>query len=282
MLSDRLVSSFFLLATLAVAVGVSYQPWLCAVPVLLSLLLVWAGLSEFHRMFRSRGMVADMRPSLAAGTVLIAGVGLCAVLKKWRHVPAGADYETLVFAAGVLLLLLYQFREFLAGRSVLTYLAVSLAAYIYVAWLFSFLVRILYFPGPELDGRLALLALILISKVGDVLAYTVGTSLGRRKICPSISPKKTVEGTTAGLAGSALSAAGLAHVLQVSVPAAMLLGVALGTASQLGDWCESMAKRESSVKDSGSILPGIGGVLDLLDGLLLSAPVMYLFLVWRY
>ncbi len=122
-----------------------------------------------------------------------------------------------------------------------------------------------------------LLALVAAADIG---AYFAGRSLGRRKLAPAISPGKTVEGLLGGLASAALVAlvAWLVLPLPASPWAWLALGVVTAAFSVIGDLGESQLKRMAGVKDSGTLLPGHGGVLDRVDGLLAAAPVFFLLL----
>jgi phosphatidate cytidylyltransferase len=113
---------------------------------------------------------------------------------------------------------------------------------------------------------------------GDVAAYYAGRALGRHKLAPTISPNKTVEGSIAGLAGSILAGTLLGSwLLQRQISFLALASLAAAIAGQLGDLAESALKRSSGVKDSSSLLPGHGGMLDRLDSLIFAAPVFYWF-----
>lgn len=111
--------------------------------------------------------------------------------------------------------------------------------------------------------------------LGDIAAYYVGTAFGKHRLAPAVSPKKSVEGAVASLAAGALFAGVAGYVLPLphSVVASVWLGVVLNVAAQLGDLAESLLKRCAGVKDSGSLFPGHGGILDRLDGFLLSLPL---------
>jgi phosphatidate cytidylyltransferase len=124
---------------------------------------------------------------------------------------------------------------------------------------------------------------------GDIAALYIGKAWGRHKLAPSLSPNKTWEGTAGSVAGSLLAAGallGLAHLLAVQWDSAVLsypedasywliLAVVVNVAAQVGDLVESALKRSVGVKDSGSLLPGHGGILDRIDALLLAAPVLW-------
>lgn len=129
------------------------------------------------------------------------------------------------------------------------------------------------------DGVAWIFLLLLLVGAGDTGAFYTGTLLGKRKLCPAISPGKTVEGFAGGLAAAVLS--GIAYKLMflplLPMGKAILLFIAVGIAGPLGDLFESALKREGRIKDSGSLLPGHGGMLDRIDALLFAAPVAWLF-----
>lgn len=135
--------------------------------------------------------------------------------------------------------------------------------------------------GPFTFGPASLLTLMAIVFAGDTGAYFAGRSFGRHKLYPLVSPKKTIEGSVGGLLGSIGAAALCAWLLVPQVPYvdAMILGAGCGLVAQVGDLAESMFKRASGTKDSGSLLPGHGGMLDRLDGVLFAAPVFFAWLV---
>jgi phosphatidate cytidylyltransferase len=132
-----------------------------------------------------------------------------------------------------------------------------------------------------LEEPIVLLATVLgAAAAGDTGAYLVGSRIGRRAIAPSVSPNKTWEGFLGGvLASGALAAAVLPLDGTSSVGRGAVIGVAVGVAGFLGDLVASMVKRDLGLKDLGRLLPGHGGVLDRVDGLLLALPVGYALLV---
>jgi len=117
---------------------------------------------------------------------------------------------------------------------------------------------------------------------GDTGAFYAGRFFGRHRLYPSISPKKTWEGSVGGLLASLLAVIPFFLFTRLSESMLPLIGLAacLSAAGQVGDLAESMVKRVHGVKDSGKTLPGHGGVLDRIDGLLFAIPVLYLFLSW--
>ena len=185
----------------------------------------------------------------------------------------------------VLLLFVYNsFRRPLAG--VLTESAAGAFLLLYIAFPLSLIPRIL----AQEDGTALLLFLFLCVWCGDIAALYIGRNFGKRKLAPSLSPNKTWEGAIASVFGSVLFGMGLIALgnhftatgssftrLHTSEPWShfLLLAVLLNTAAQLGDLIESALKRGVDVKDSGTLLPGHGGVLDRIDALLLAAPVLW-------
>jgi phosphatidate cytidylyltransferase len=133
------------------------------------------------------------------------------------------------------------------------------------------------------EGRGALMATFVMVFMGDTGAYFVGKSFGRRKLHALVSPKKTVEGAIGGLAASAAGGVLSSWLLipHVGPIEAAWLGAACGTAGQIGDLAESLFKRATDTKDSGSLLPGHGGMLDRVDGVLFGGAVVQAWLALR-
>ena len=118
---------------------------------------------------------------------------------------------------------------------------------------------------------------------GDTCAYFIGSRWGKRKLCPAVSPKKTVEGAVAGLAGSVAWATALAGVFSAFMPIPPLwhfplLGLLGGIAGQMGDLFASLVKRHCGIKDFSNIIPGHGGMMDRLDSVYWAAVFMYVYL----
>jgi len=176
----------------------------------------------------------------------------------------------------------------------------SVFAFVYVALPLGFLVQI----REQVTGAFLLLYLLLLVWAGDILAYVVGRSLGRHLMSPRISPRKTWEGALASLIASlavgtllyqyALPISSMllnAHLIEkkdglfalekTAVWPTLLLSAVINVAAQLGDLVESLIKRGAGIKDSGTILPGHGGMLDRIDALLFAAPVLWYYAAWR-
>lgn len=172
--------------------------------------------------------------------------------------------------------------------------SITVTGVVYLGVTLSFIPLLRALPGtgpgavdgdPIAESAFVLLPLLAIW-AGDTAAYFAGRAWGRRKLAPAASPGKTVVGALAGLAGSAAAAGIVAWLglsasssLRLPVATALAMGVVLGGAGQVGDLAESVLKREAGVKDSGTLLPGHGGVLDRLDALLFALPVTWLLLM---
>ena len=139
--------------------------------------------------------------------------------------------------------------------------------------------------GPSWLGATIVAYPIMLAWMGDTFAYFGGRAWGRKKLIPSVSPAKTVAGALAGFCGAVLTGAlygwlvfGLWQDVPVGAGAAALGGVLIGPAAQLGDLAESLLKRDAGVKDSGTLFPGHGGVLDRFDAVFVALPVGYAYL----
>lgn len=164
----------------------------------------------------------------------------------------------------------------------------TLFGVLYVGFTFSCLVPLrfserLFLSAAPASGRQLLMFLFLVIWAGDILAYLGGRAFGRTLLFPSVSPKKTVEGAVAGFLGSLLVGWAFARWFWQSAGAKPVILVAgfIALAGQVGDLAESALKRGAQVKDSGTILPGHGGLLDRVDSLLFGAPALWLVLTLK-
>jgi phosphatidate cytidylyltransferase len=195
-------------------------------------------------------------------------------------------FQTLPLFAFFFILLFFFLRSFSKVDGALTTTSFSLFSLIYAALPLSLLFFILF--SPFVDGRLWIAYLLMVTKMGDIAAYFGGKLLGKRKLAPRLSPKKTWEGATfGGLMSVAVSLLFFYGSRQwgwsgfdLSWKEALVLGVLMSFFGQLGDLAESLLKRDANVKDS-NCLPGLGGVLDMVDSLLFAIPLLYLFLISR-
>jgi phosphatidate cytidylyltransferase len=171
---------------------------------------------------------------------------------------------------GVLLLPRYK-----TDAAVVDAVAMQIQAMVYIPVLISGLIRI----RNTDEGILWIFFLLAIVFAGDIGAYYAGSHLGRRKLCPSVSPNKTIEGSIGGLCANMLVGAVIKAICLPSLPwaACMVMFLLIGAAGQTGDLYESALKRSVQIKDSGTLLPGHGGMLDRIDALLFASPVALFF-----
>jgi len=149
----------------------------------------------------------------------------------------------------------------------------TLFGILYIAFLLSYISLIRNMEG----GRQWALFLVSTVWAGDISAFLSGSLFGKHKLYPRISPRKTYEGLAGAIFGSILVALAFSLLFMPRLDSSicMLLAVGLGVLGQLGDFTESMLKRSAQVKDSGSLIPGHGGMLDRLDSFLFSSPFLY-------
>lgn len=166
-------------------------------------------------------------------------------------------------------------RNRISNEALLPALAMGSLGFLYAVTLPAFAVRILLLPY----GIQWFFALCVIVFFGDILAYFAGSILGKHKLMVGISPKKTIEGAIGGALGSILSGVIFAAIFLPHVPKLWMAALCFIVAfvAQSGDLFASLLKRVAQVKDSGHIMPGHGGLLDRLDGIFFSAPVIYAF-----
>jgi len=134
--------------------------------------------------------------------------------------------------------------------------------------------------APAGDGPRRVLLLCAIIMSADTAAYFTGRAIGRRKLAPAVSPGKTIEGFLGGLAGGVIGAFAVRGAGWIPATHALALGVAVAALGTVGDLVESLFKRWAQVKDSGTLFPGHGGMLDRVDSLLFGAPVLYYYFLY--
>lgn len=203
---------------------------------------------------------------------------LVAYRKVWWFGSAAPGLETVffLFVVGTAVIALFTKRPLV---ETLPAAGISSSGLILVAFPLSYMVRL---HGAGTQGPALLLFAMVIIWVGDSAAYFVGRSFGKYKLAPHLSPNKTWEGTIASFLGALIVAVVFARFM--TVPLLHLLGMAAvgNVAGQVGDLLESAYKRSAGIKDSGSLLPGHGGVLDRIDALILAIPVVWYYWILIY
>ncbi len=273
MLLKRTLTVFVFLAITWAVLSVSHCPIGSLLFLLIANVIAAMALREFYLLARVKGAVS-LHFGILCGLVYFTLVFLSSHTPLMSR-PFPAD--TLPAGTFVLLFLFFGWR-IITGRfeDGLFDFAVITAGLVFVTWLFSFLIRINYFPPAGREGPWWVLSLILIVGGADTFAYFFGKAFGRTRFAPRISPNKTVEGLVVGtLCGIGLAVAcKFLFDLKINLGQTLLMGTTLSLIDHVGDLAESLLKRDAGVKDSG-VLPGVGGVLDMMDGILFAAPVMY-------
>jgi phosphatidate cytidylyltransferase len=195
-------------------------------------------------------------------------------LRLVRFAPAVAPPLDLVLLVFVLGLAASVFASARPLKDALGDIGASATAVVFIALPLSATVRL---DAVEMIGRRLLLFTLALVWAGDTLAYLVGKYMGRVRLAPELSAKKTWEGAAANLAGSLAVAAFFPGWLGIDPWQCLLMAALANVAGQVGDLLESAYKRSAGVKDAGALLPGHGGMLDRIDALILAAPV-----VWYY
>lgn len=287
-----LIGSVFLIAALL------------APPSVLMLVVLAASLLailEFRQAVQSVNRTVD--PSVAIlMTLMLVGnsrYGNAAIADGIRRVVAGWDPSGNAFWQGGVDALAWCFSgsavrvvafasiAWLFGRLIfqndtfhLDDLAMTVTGVLYIPFLMSFVAQV---RSME-HGAWLVWCIVFGAVITDTAAYFVGVSLGRHKLLPKVSPKKTVEGAIGGVLGSTLVMLVFGLLVPEQVRAAvpwyhfLILGILCGIVSQLGDWSASAIKRSAGIKDFGKLIPGHGGMLDRIDSILFVGPVVYLYL----
>jgi len=248
-----------------------------------TLVLLVLALREFNLLLESKGLLPHWKAGMVS--VLLAPVAAFQRLRTGRIQEWHLGALLTILVLGVLLAELRRG----AGRQAIANSAATLLGVFYIGWLGTHIVALRELPWmlgePYARGAAYAMLPFVLVWCCDTAAYVVGRTLGRRRLMPDVSPKKTAEGAWAGLAasigGAFLARATFAGFL-TSVDA-LLLGFLVGVFGQLGDLVESLLKRDVETKDSSQfiIIPGHGGVLDRFDSLLFAAPIVYYYLLYR-
>ncbi len=232
-------------------------------------------LAEYYR------IVFNPAGRTLSGIVLLAGMVSGAAM-VWAGHLGRPDLAAISLAGNLLFCGLFAVCQFDIDTAILENTAKQLQGMVYIALPLCLLVMIRTPADGGTDGMAWIFFLLCIIFAGDIGAYYVGSHLGRHKLCPRVSPGKTVEGALGGIAGNLLvgSVFKALFLPDLAWGPCLLFFVLAGIAGQVGDLFESTLKRTSGIKDSGVALPGHGGILDRIDALLFAAPVAYLFKVY--
>ncbi|MCX7830645.1 MAG: phosphatidate cytidylyltransferase [Acidobacteria bacterium] len=181
----------------------------------------------------------------------------------------------IVISAGFLILVVVVIFSKMSMKEIFESVSMTLLGVFYIGFFLAYFIA-LKSQGDE-RGKDLLLLLTFTVWAGDTLAYIIGSWIGKHKLAPTISPKKSWEGAIANVLASVLAAyiSSLTFIQRIELKDAIILGILISVVGQFGDLFESVLKRAAEIKDSSNILPGHGGILDRIDSLVLTAPILY-------
>lgn len=247
----------------------------------LLLLILVGGQTEFYKLARETGLSPQRWMGLAVGVLLFA-LNFIVFRQFSRSVTdeAGGAVLYLLLYIGLLLPTLFVCELFRRSATPLANLGATLLGVLYVAVPLSLLLYVPVLAGDGVWRPETVLCYIFIIWANDVFAYLVGMTFGRHRLCERLSPKKSWEGFFGGIAGAVAMGLVAARVMDGSCWVWAGLALVAAATGVLGDLVESMFKRAAGVKDSGTLIPGHGGVLDRFDAMLLSAPFVFVYMLF--
>ena len=275
----RLLSTVVLISLVVWMACIRFSTGLFVMAALLCLVAQW----EYYQMQENKGLKVFKKAGVFCGFIflIVSYIDLIGMNASLRYSDA---LETLAVLAAVIGILTRTVFEHPRETPVAT-VALTLFGFFYIPFLFQFILKILFGMGPvHQNGILLAVYLIAITKCTDMGAYVTGSMFGRHKMSPHISPKKTWEGFFGGvliaLTVSVLLVRAFPDLAIISGWHAIILGLLISVTSVVGDLAESVIKRDAQSKNSGAIIPGIGGSLDLIDSILFTAPLFYSYLTF--
>ncbi|MBD3264995.1 MAG: hypothetical protein GF375_07820 [Candidatus Omnitrophica bacterium] len=259
MLKRTIVS--IVLGAIAVA-GIIYYP-LCG---LITVAFTAIALYEFFYMVEKKGVRLFKILGLLVGVLIPVTI--------YFSFPVKEGWQFLFVVIGLFILFLLELTKKDSHQAVLS-ISATVFGVLYISWCFSFLIRIRQFP----EGALLTGFLIVVTKSSDIGAYLWGKKFGKTSLIRRVSPKKSLEGAIGGFFTSLVIGSIFSFFVgSINFLEKFFVIIILAIVSQLGDLFESLIKRDCRVKDSGKLLPGMGGILDVIDSLIFTAPTFYLYL----
>lgn len=240
-------------------------------PLMFALLIALVCLLSLREYFQMT-FCRNARENYPPLTILGYATGLSII---WAAYSDSAAFILAIIAINFLLSGFFLLPRFKTEPAIVDAVAIQIQGMVYIPVLIASLIRIRNTDA----GILWIFFLLAIVFAGDIGAYYAGSYLGRHKLCPSVSPKKTIEGSIGGLCANLLVGGVIKAMFLPSLPwaACMVMFLLIGAAGQTGDLYESALKRSVQIKDSGTLLPGHGGMLDRIDALLFASPVALIF-----
>lgn len=270
---NRLVFSLIAITIVALLIGFAYHPWVNLLLALTIAVLTGVGVWEYAKLAQAKGIEPAKTLMVIVATIEVLAFYAALVYPEW------SKFALPIMVLGFISFFVAHFRS---SENALLHVAVEFFGVCYLSIPFSFMLAILYPPNGTEDGRFWLFYLIGVTKITDIGGYFVGKLFGKHLLAPQLSPKKTIEGAIGGFCFAVALSLVFALIgsmigCRLSYFSAAWLGMLIGVLAQVGDLAESVLKRDALVKDSNSI-PGIGGILDMVDSVLLTAPVVYFFI----
>lgn len=291
MLRWRLVSAGVIL-TLAIAfAGLDFVQAGGAPPggwLILCLLLIIALATEECLSLLAAKYLRPVQWPVYAGTLLVTlAFGLPIFVGETTALSCGVSPPLSALAVAATLVFVAEMQRFQGPGQHIVHIAVAVFVIVYVGILGGFMTALRIYNNDNALGMTALLSMLVVVKSSDVGAYVFGRLLGRTKLTPRLSPGKTVEGALGGIVTACVTSWVFFHFIAPQLRggspyvspgwlSTSLYGFVLAIAGIIGDLVESLFKRDMGRKDSSTWLPGLGGVLDVIDSLLIGAPVAYL------
>lgn len=278
--ASRLFSTLLLWSLLTVAFLQWQNVWLI---IAITGFFGVAGAVEYYRLLRNDPHARSFNALGFVICVLYWGSVIWHTTTRHNVPPMWLDLAALTASVHGSFLLCY--RHQLEGALTLQRIFNTVFGVVYTVIFFGFIARLMYFKsdGQGITGIFLVLFLVMVTKFSDMGAYVVGVLFGKHKMIPHISPAKSWEGFVGAFIGSFSAAAILLALMPEKIAPitwlhGMILAPVLCATAVTGDLAESVLKRCVAIKDSGHALPGIGGILDLTDSLLFTAPVFYFYL----
>jgi phosphatidate cytidylyltransferase len=279
-LAQRLIISGISIALVFITLYYSYSPFFAPVVPVIAFLVIGFATKEYYQIAKIKGLQPRIKIGLAVTLLYVVAI----------YLSTQAAYLELMPLICLLVSMVAVFTSyFIRGKNPFENIAVTLFGIVYLTIPLACTIQINYFFAPEAeqDGRLWLFFVLAITYLTDSCALIVGKSIGRTKLASFISPNKTWEGAVGGLIFAVAASLLFSYFaeqgfipIRLTFRESILLGAALSVLAQIGDLSESLLKRDAGVKDSSKI-PGLGGLLDVIDSLVFTAPVVYLYLKFQ-
>jgi len=281
-LTQRLIVSGISIAIVFATIYYSFTPLFAPLIPLVAMIIIGLAVKEYYEIAKIKGLHPREKTGITLTIIIILAIYLSAQTPYLDLLP--------LVSLGITLITVFS-AYFVRGQDPFINIAVTLFGILYLAIPLGCTIKINYFFPPDSiqDGRWWLFYLLAITYLTDSSALFVGRTFGRRKLAPFISPNKTWEGAVGGFVFALLVSIAFAYFanhptnpipMHLSYTESIVLGALISILAQLGDLSESLLKRDVGVKDSSKI-PGLGGMLDVIDSLVFTAPFVYLYLRYQ-